>query len=213
MLDASLGPASLTRREMMTGSAAAIGLAPVASAQPAPNTPAATAETGPVPSGTVFEDADGSGQRFHANRGLPGIVVSMARTWRKPVPTVAGRCRSTPGIPCSSSSVGLDDPGRSGDAAPALRDGIRSVRHARRSRLPFRGPAAVPQPESIDFPLRRQEEESAFSVILFTDTQPGSVAGFEAGLGSGMIVLGRTGIRSRNGSGAAGSRVGSSSLR
>lgn len=76
MLDASLGPASLTRCEMMTGSAAAIGLAPVASAQPAPNTPAAAAETGPVASGTVFEDSDGSGQRSHANRGLPGIMVS-----------------------------------------------------------------------------------------------------------------------------------------
>jgi hypothetical protein len=50
---------------------------------------------------------------------------------------------------------------------------------------------------------RRHDDRRTGLALNEHDINPGagSVAKFEAGLGSGMIVLGRTGMRSRNGSG------------
>ncbi|MBV9653539.1 MAG: calcineurin-like phosphoesterase C-terminal domain-containing protein [Acetobacteraceae bacterium] len=173
-MDAHARPAQLTRREVMAVSAAAIGIASVASAQTGPNE---VQEAGPVASGTVFEDTDGSGQHSPASKGLPGIMVSNGRdvvttgadgTWALPVRdgdsvfVIKPTGWMTPVDPVTQLPRFATVFTLSGTPADL---GFR-----------FAGLPPSPLPESIDFPLRRQEEKSTFSAILFTDPQPESLA-------------------------------------
>jgi 3',5'-cyclic AMP phosphodiesterase CpdA len=158
----------LTRRMAMAGAAAASLVGTAAFAQGA----AQTAH------GTVFDDADASGRRGDASRGIADVMVSNGRDvvltdadgrWSLPVAdgdaifVVKPTGWATPLAPGTNLSMcsRLHQP----DGTPAAL-GLR-----------YAGVAPTgPLPASIDFPLRRQTEPTRFNVILFTDPQPESLA-------------------------------------
>ncbi len=157
----------LTRRQAIAGGA---GLA-LAAGLPAHAQTGAAAATA---RGTVFEDADGNGQR----RGLPGVMVSNGRDvvlsgadggWSLPV---------EPG-----QSVFVIKP--TGYMTPL--DPVTQLPHYATLYQPEGTPADLglrfagvaptgTLPPSIDFALRRQAEPAAFTALLFTDPQPESLA-------------------------------------
>lgn len=159
----------ITRRGAMAGAA---GLALATSAAQAQSTGPVTAK------GVVFEDTDGSFKRTPASKGLPGVMVSNGRDVVK---TGADGSYSLPVLP--GDSVLLIKPtGFAPAHDPATNlplssycycpDGTPDAMNTRFAGLAPTGPL----PDSIDFGLRRQDEPAAFDAILFTDTQPETLA-------------------------------------
>lgn len=169
-----------TRRTILAAAAAAVAapaLAPPASAQTASGAASGTGAGAPATQarGTVFED-DGTGRRGPSLRGIPGVLVSNGRdvvatggdgAWQLPVAdgdsvfVVKPTGWMTPVDPVTRLPrfARIHQPGGTPDSLS----------------LRYRGVAPTgPLPESIDFPLRRQEEPGRFDVLLFTDPQPES---------------------------------------
>jgi hypothetical protein len=128
--------------------------------------------------GIVFEDADGSGKRGADSHGLPGVLVSNGRDvvrtdaegrWRLPV--------------AEGDSVFVIKPtGWATPIDPATqlpRFAYVYAPHGTPAALGLRFHGLSPTgalPDSIDFPLHRQEEPGRFNVLLFTDPQPETLA-------------------------------------
>ena len=174
MTDDAPASVGITRRQAVTG-AAALGLSlglPGALAGAHAQTAAATAR------GTVFEDTDGSFRRTPGSKGVPDVLVSNGRDVAK---TDADGAWSLPVQPGDAVFV-IKPSGWMTPVDPAtqlprfsylhLPDGTPADMEARFAGLPPTGAL----PDSIDFGLRRQAERAAFNVILFTDTQPESLA-------------------------------------
>lgn len=163
---------SVTRRQVMAG-AAGLALASAArqaaDAQPTPDTTAR---------GVVFEDTDGSGRRGPGNAGLAGIMVSNGRDV---VLTDADGRWSIAAHPGDAVFV-VKPSGYMTPVDPATQLPRFSHLHAPEGtpaalQLRFAGIAPTGAlPDSIDFPLRPQDEATKFEAILFTDTQPESLA-------------------------------------
>jgi hypothetical protein len=160
---------TFTRRQVL--GAAAIGVLAGGGVAPA------RAQTAETAQGFVFEDADGSGRRSAGSRGIAGVMVSNGRDvvltdadgrWRMPV---------APGeslfvIKPSGWMTPLDQTNLPRFAYLHAPDGT-----PKDLGLRFHGIAPTGGlPESIDFPLHRQEEREKFEVVLFTDPQPESLA-------------------------------------
>ncbi len=162
---------------MIASSAAALTLASAAAS--AQDRVVAPGDSGanPVANGTVFEDVDGSGQPSAASRGIPGVLVSNGRDVAK---TGADGSWTLPVQ--DGDSIFVVKP--SGWMTPV--DPVTQLPRFAAIYAPSGTPASLgfrfaglppsPLPESIDFALRRQEEKTAFAAILFTDTQPESLA-------------------------------------
>jgi hypothetical protein len=166
---------SISRRDVLAATAA-LALAPIAAAraQPAP----AAASAGDTAHGTVFEDTDGSFRRRTDSKGIAGVMVSNGQDvaltdtdgkWSLPV---------SPGqslfvIKPRGYALPLDETTQLPVFAYVhLPDGSPSDLGLRFSGIAPTGPL----PASIDFGLRRADEPSKFSAILFTDPQPESLA-------------------------------------
>ncbi|MCW3475586.1 calcineurin-like phosphoesterase C-terminal domain-containing protein [Limobrevibacterium gyesilva] len=159
----------ITRRDVMAG-AAASGVVLAAGAAQAQGRAVRPAQ------GMVFEDADGSRRRNAASRGVPGVMVSNGRDvvktdadgrWALPV--------------ADGDSLFVIKP--SGWMTPVDAAGLPRFAYVH---APVGTPAALdlrfpglaptgPLPESIDFPLRRQDEATRFDAVLFADPQPESL--------------------------------------
>ena len=160
------------RRDAMIGAAATTALAASPSfAQPAP---AGTA------TGIVFEDRSGRGVRQDGDPGLSGVMVSNGRE------VVRSDRDGRYTLPMGAEGlVFVIKP--SGFAVPLDADNLPLFTYLHQPDgtpadlgLRFRGVDATgPLPASIDFGLRRQDEPTAFDVILFTDPQPESAAELE----------------------------------
>ncbi len=156
----------LSRRRLLVAAGASV-LAPAGSAFVHP--PA-------MARGVVFDDRHGDGRRRPGDPGIPGVMVSNGRevalteadgSWRLPVapgdsifvvkpPQWATRT-SLGGVPRFSWLHEPEgSPGSLGSPYPVV------------------APSG-PLPASIDFPLVRQEERSAFEALLVSDTQPENV--------------------------------------
>ncbi len=158
-------PFGVTRRQAI-GGAASLVLAGVASRAPhAQDRAADTAR------GLVFEDTP-------ARPGLPGIMVSNGRDVVKTGADGRFEIAVRPG-----DAVFVIKP--SGYMTPV--DPATQLPHFSYLHVPDGTPASLqlrfagipptgPLPESIDFPLRKQNEPTKFDAILFTDTQPESLA-------------------------------------
>ena len=163
-------PMPITRRSALAGTA---GLAVAAAAA------GAKAQTAPVTaSGVVFADTDGTNQRTGSSAGVPGVLVSNGR---EVVTTEADGRWSLPLNP--GDSVFLIKP--SGWMTPL--DPVTNLPRRAYVYAPEGSPAPLRSrfaglaptgklPDSIDFALHRQDEPAKFDVVLFTDTQPESLA-------------------------------------
>ena len=118
----------LTRRQVVGGAAALAALAAGGAAQAAATVPARLFEV--TAQGVVFEDADGTGKRGAASKGVAGVMVSNGRDvaltdadgrWRLPVvpasrcswsSRAAGRCRSIRRPACRASPSSMRRPAR-----------------------------------------------------------------------------------------------------
>jgi hypothetical protein len=161
------GERGVTRRDVMAGAAGGMALAAlpgVAFAQSAPATV----------SGIVFEDRDGSGARGQANPGLANVLVSNGRD----VAVTDADGRYSLLLPDEATIFVIKPRGFTPpvDAATGL---PRFYRHHRPDGSPaalnlaFEGIAPTgPMPASLDFPLKAQDEPSAFEVALISDPQP-----------------------------------------
>lgn len=126
--------------------------------------------------GVVFDDRHGDGRRRPGDPGIPGVMVSNGRdvaltgadgSWGLPVepgdsifvvkPPQWATPTSLGGVPRFSW---LHEP----EASPEDLNGP----------YPVAAPGR-PLPASIDFPLIRQEERTAFEALLVSDTQPENV--------------------------------------
>ncbi len=170
MMDDALAHSGITRRQAVAG-AAALGLTGVLAG--------AHAQTAaPTARGSVFEDTDGSFRRGPGSKGVPDVLVSNGRDVAK---TDADGRWSLPVQPGDAVFV-IKPSGWMTAVDPATQLPRFSHLH-----LPDGTPAEIEPrfaglaptgalPDSIDFGLRRQLEPAAFNVILFTDTQPESLA-------------------------------------
>ena len=159
----------MTRRQALAG-AAGLALASAASA--------AAAEPSVTAKGMVFEDIDGSFRRGSGSAGVPDVMVSNGRDVTK---TAADGSWSLPVQPGDSLFV-IKPTGWMTAVDPATNlprfsyvyspDGTPDSIDVRFAGLAPTGPL----PDSIDFGLRRQDEASAFEAVLFTDTQPETLA-------------------------------------
>ena len=158
----------ITRRDVLIGAAGGLALAAVdasgALAQDAP---------GAQVSGIVFEDKDGSGVSA-SNPGLAGVLVSNGRD----VAVTGPDGRYTLPLPEEATIFVIKPAGFMPPIEP-LTNLPRFYRHHQPKGSPaelnlrFEGLAPTgPLPASVDFPLRRQDERHAFSVVLVTDPQP-----------------------------------------
>lgn len=155
--------AKVSRREVIAGA----GASAMTLSGPAFANPAATAR------GVVFEDRHGDGHHRRNAPGIPGVMVSNGRdvavtaadgSWSLPVesgdsvfvikPPDWGTRASPAGAPQFSY---LHQP----EGSPAYLGG----------RFPLVEPTG-PLPQSVDFPLVRQQEPRDFDVALLSDTQP-----------------------------------------
>ena len=167
----------LTRRQVVGGAAAlatlaATGAGQAATTAPAPRLFEATAQ------GVVFEDADGTGKRGAASKGIAGVMVSNGRDvvltdaegrWRLPV--VPGK--SLFAIKPSGWALPIDP----ATGLPRFAFVYAPTGTPHNLLLRFKGIAPSGMlPDSIDFPLRRQTESGRFDAVLFTDPQPESLA-------------------------------------
>lgn len=122
--------------------------------------------------GIVYHDANGNGVRDANENGLGGVAVSNGR---EVVQTGGGGRYS---IPISDDAiVFVIKP--SGWRPTRDENGISRFYYIHKPKgspddgFRFRGVEATgPLPNSIDFPLERQEEPGTFKMILFGDTQP-----------------------------------------
>ncbi len=154
-----------TRRQIIAGTA---GLALAATAR---STAHAQTQAGVTARGRVFEDTD-------ARPGIPDVMVSNGRDVVK---TGADGGYAIAVLPGDALFV-IKPTGYMTPIDPATQlphfsylyvpDGTPASLNLR-----FAGIAPTgPLPESIDFPLHRREEPTKFDAILFTDTQPESLA-------------------------------------
>jgi hypothetical protein len=158
----------ISRREALL--AAAGGVA-AALATGAPSVVEAEAN---VVAGLVFEDRDGSGRPGPANPGLPGVLVSNGR--EVAVTDADGRYNLP--LPDEAAIFVIKPAGFMPPVDPATN--LPRFFHLHQPQgspvslsLEFAGIAPTgPLPASVDFGLTRQEEPSAFEVVLFTDPQP-----------------------------------------
>ena len=159
----------VTRREVLIGAAGGLALAAVdASGVLAQDAPGAQV------SGIVFEDRDGSGTSSAANPGLPGVLVSNGRD----VAVTGPDGRYTLPLPDEATIFVIKPAGFMPPIEP-LTNLPRFYRHhypkgsPAELNLTFEGLAPTgPLPASVDFPLRRQDEQHAFNVVVVTDPQP-----------------------------------------
>ena len=165
----------LTRRDVLfsAAGAAAAALAPAeAQAQTA-----AISEIIHI-SGIVFEDRNDSGERGPDNPGVPGVLVSNGVD----VAVTDAEGRYELALRDEAAVFVIKPPGYM-PPVDAVTQLPRYYRLHQPSGTPaelnltFEGVAPTPTiPAGMDFPLRRQEEPSAFEVVLFTDPQPESEA-------------------------------------
>ncbi len=178
----------VTGRQAFAGVA---GLAIAAGTHHAGHAQATRAETA---RGMVFEDLDGSARRTASARGLAGVMVSNGRDVVKT--DAEGRFE-----------IGI----RAGDAVFVIKPSGYMTPVDPATQLPRLSYLYVPQgtpsapafrfvgialtgalPESIDFALRKQDEPTRFEALLFTDTQPESLA--EVGYIRDDVVVTTAGI-------------------
>jgi hypothetical protein len=131
-------------------------------------------EPGATVSGLVFEDRDGSGVASPANPGLAGVLVSNGRD----VAVTGPDGRYTLPLPDEATIFVVKPAGFMPPVDP-LTHLPRFYRHHQPKGSPtelnltFEGLAPTgPLPNSVDFSLKRQDEPSAFDVVLITDPQP-----------------------------------------
>ena len=161
----------VTRRQAMAGVA---GLALAAAAQQAGAQQGANATA----HGTVFEDTDGSGRRAAGSAGLAGVMVSNGRD----VVLTDADGRWSIAVQPGDAVFVIKPTGYMTPVDPVTQLPRFSHLHApdgtpAELQLRFAGIAPTGAlPESIDFPLRPQHEATKFNAILFTDTQPESLA-------------------------------------
>ncbi|WP_246688079.1 calcineurin-like phosphoesterase family protein [Methylobacterium sp. WL120] len=163
----------LTRRAAVSGlgAIAATLAAPAFARGTAPDRP----EGSVTASGFVFEDRSGAGRRQIGDPGLPGVAVSNGRDVVRT--DESGRYSLAVS---DGDAVFVVKP--SGYRVPLDANNLPRVSYIHRpdgtpTELGFRYPGLAPTgalPESLDFPLRRVDEPSAFDVLLFTDPQPAS---------------------------------------
>ncbi len=161
---------NVTRREVLIGAAGGLALAAVEPERGA-------AEDAPVArqvAGMVFEDRDGSGAASAANPGLAGVLVSNGRE----VAVTGADGRYTLPLPNEATIFVVKPAGFMPPLEPQT-NLPRFYRHyypkgsPPELNLTFEGLAPTgPLPASVDFALRRQDEPSAFDVVMVTDPQP-----------------------------------------
>jgi hypothetical protein len=171
----------LTRRMALAGAVAATLVAGRADAQGTTTPAPAPAPAGAPPAtahGTVFEDADLTGRRTDASKGIPNLMVSNGRDV---VLTDADGKWSLPVAEGDSIFV-IKPTGWMTLLEPDTNLPVFAYVHEPQGTpaslgLRYAGIAPTgPLPASIDFPLRRQTEPTKFDVLLFTDPQPESLA-------------------------------------
>jgi hypothetical protein len=160
----------LSRRNALVGGSAA-GLS-LALGRTGRAEPTATAR------GTVFDDAHGTGERRADGRGIAGVMVSNGE--QVSLTDVDGRW-SLP-VADGDSIFVVKPSGWMTPLEPSTNLPQFYYHHAPQGTpesLNLRYPGLAPSgplPDSIDFPLQRASEPSAFDVLLFTDPQPESPA-------------------------------------
>ena len=178
-------PFEMTRREALVG-AAALGLTlaggSVLAAEPT------------QARGIVFEDRDGSGKPGPSNPGIEGVMVSNGQDVVKT--DAQGRWSLT--VSDGDALFVIKPTGWMTPLDPETNLPRFSYLHApagtpEPDRYRFAGVMpSGPLPPSIDFALKRQEEQPRFNVLLFTDPQPESLA--EVGYVRDDVVSRATGI-------------------
>ena len=166
----------LTRRQVVGGAAALAALAAGGAAQAAATVPARLFEV--TAQGVVFEDADGTGKRGAASKGVAGVMVSNGRDVA--LTDADGRWR-LPVVPGESLFVvkpsGWALPVDPATGLPRFAFVYAPTGTPHNLLLRFKGVAPSGLlPDSLDFPLRRQTESRRFDAVLFTDPQPESLA-------------------------------------
>ena len=125
-------------------------------------------------SGLVFEDRDGSGAAGPANPGLAGVLVSNGRD----VAVTGADGRYTLPLPEEGAIFVVKPAGFTPPLDPAT-----NLPRFYRLHQPNGSPASLglqfegiaptgPMPASLDFPLKAQDEPTAFEVVMITDPQP-----------------------------------------
>ena len=163
-----------TRRDVLIGAgAAALALKASEPRQAVAEASPASQVSGQV-SGIVFEDRDGSRRPSAANPGLAGALVSNGRD----VAVTGADGRYALPLPEETTIFVIKPAGFMPPVEP-LTNLPRFYRHhypkgsPAELNLTFEGLAPTgPLPASVDFPLRRQDEQPAFNVVMVTDPQP-----------------------------------------
>jgi hypothetical protein len=161
----------VTRRDVLVGAAAGVFAASMAPARPA-------AAQGATISGIVFEDRSGSGRRQEGDPGVANVLVSNGRD----VAVTDTDGRYTLPLPDEATIFVIKPSGFTPTIDAKIMLPRFYVHHYPKGspeslNLAFEGIAPTPPlPASVDFPLRRQEEPTAFEVVMFTDPQPESEA-------------------------------------
>jgi C terminal of Calcineurin-like phosphoesterase/N terminal of Calcineurin-like phosphoesterase len=163
----------ITRRDALIGAASGLALAAVE-----PRRAGAKEAQGTQVTGLVFEDKDGSGAPSASNPGLAGVLVSNGRE----VAVTGGDGRYMLPLPDEATIFVVKPAGFMPPIEPET-NLPRFYRHHQPNGSPpelnltFAGLAPTgPLPASVDFALRRQDEPSAFDVVLVTDPQPETAA-------------------------------------
>ncbi len=178
----------VTRRRAMAGAAGLVLAGAGTQAAEAQSAPNAMAH------GAVFEDASGSGRRGPNSAGLPGIMVSNGRD----VVMTDADGRWSIAVQPGDAVFVIKPTGYMTPVDPITQLPRFSHLHAPEGtpaalQLRFPGITATGAlPESIDFPLRPQDEATKFDAILFTDTQPESLA--EVGYIRDDVVVATAGV-------------------
>src|SRR6516162_10227568 len=149
-----------TRRDVLIGAVGGLALAAIE--------PGEAFAQGAIVSGTVFEDRDGSGAASAANPGLAGVLVSNGRDVA--VTGADGRYRLP--LPDEATIFVIKPAGFMPPVDPET-NLPRFYRHHQpkgspaKLNLTFEGLAPTgPLPASVDFSLTRQDEPSAFDVVM-----------------------------------------------
>jgi hypothetical protein len=168
-----------TRRQVVAGAVATAALAGSGAGLAGAATSARPSEV--IAQGIVFEDAEGTGRRGPASKGVAGVMVSNGG---EVVLTEADGSWRLPVVPGESLFV-VKPTGWMVPVEPAT--GLPRFAYVY---APGGSPAGAayrfhglspsgPLPDGIDFPLRRQAEAARFDAVLFTDPQPESLAEVE----------------------------------
>jgi hypothetical protein len=126
----------------------------------------------PVAHGSVFEDANGNGVRDDGEKGLAGIAVSNQRE------VVQTDAEGNWALPYDDDTVFFVIKPRGWATALGHHQlpefyYVHKPAGSPKSRYPGVAPTGK-LPESVDFPLTKQEEPERFQAILFGDPQPSS---------------------------------------